>query len=72
MSDGNTILPLEIPHFLRLRQVQAFIPLSRSQIYAMITEGAFPAPVKLGGRASFWRSEDLVSFLAERSEKGGM
>jgi len=36
---------------LRLPAVKAATGLSRSTIYARISEGTFPAPVALGGRA---------------------
>ena len=46
--------------------VQDITGLSRSTLYAMIAEGRFPAPVKLGTRAVGWRETDLTAWLASR------
>lgn len=57
---------------IRLPQVQAIVPYSRSAIYALIAAGEFPAPVKLGPRASAWVKAEVeawaVSRIAEREE----
>lgn len=60
--------------FLRLTQVLAIVPVSRSTWYAGIQAGRYPAPVKLGERASAWRRSDierLVQELAGVQETGG-
>lgn len=46
--------------------VQDLTGLSRSTLYAMIADGRFPAPVKLGTRAVGWREADLNEWLASR------
>jgi len=33
---------------IRLPEVQAIVPYSRSMIYRLVARGEFPAPVKLG------------------------
>ncbi len=48
--------------FLRLPAVMLRVGLSRTTIYRMIKGGHFPAPVKLGERASAWRLSDLESW----------
>lgn len=35
------------------------IPLSSSAIYQRASEGTFPRPIKIGVRASAWRSDHL-------------
>ena len=45
--------------FFRERQVLELFPFSRSQLWALIKRGQFPAPVKLSERCSAWRSTDL-------------
>ena len=50
----------------RRHAVQDITGLSRSTLYAMIAEGRFPAPVKLGTRAVGWRETDLTAWLASR------
>lgn len=41
--------------------------LSRSTIYAMMTEGAFPKSIKLGKRAVGWREADIAEWLDSRA-----
>lgn len=51
------------PAFYRLHDVMRICALSRSTIYRRIAEGRFPAPVRLGGRASAWPSEALQTWI---------
>ncbi|MNV73413.1 Prophage CP4-57 regulatory protein (AlpA) [compost metagenome] len=51
------------PAFYRLRDVIRITALSRSTVYRRITEGRFPAPIPLGGRASAWPSEALQAWI---------
>jgi prophage regulatory protein len=51
---------------LRLPQVMELTGLSRSSIYAGISQGNFPVPVRLGARAVGWRQEAIEQWLAER------
>lgn len=51
---------------LRLPEVCRRTGLSRSEIYRRICAGQFPAPVKLGERASAWPEGDITAFIAER------
>ncbi len=50
---------------LRLPQVLALIPVSRSSWYAGIAEGYYPPPVRIGKRVSAWRYEDIVALIKE-------
>ncbi len=52
---------------LRRPAVQARTGLSRSTLYAMMAEGKFPKPVKLGKRAVGWRESALTNWLDSRS-----
>ena len=57
------------PGLLRLKDVLALIPLSRSAWYAGIQKGKYPAPIKIGVRASAWLASDirdLIDRLASR------
>jgi len=54
---------------LRLPDVKARTGLSRSTIYLRVSEGAFPAPVSLGGRAVGWIEAEIDEWLAERVEE---
>jgi prophage regulatory protein len=51
---------------LRLPAVKASTGLSRSTIYLRVSQGTFPKPVSLGGRAVGWVEEEIQSWLAER------
>lgn len=53
---------------LRLPSVKARTGLSRSTIYLRISEGDFPKPVSLGGRAVGWIEAEINDWLAERVE----
>jgi prophage regulatory protein len=53
---------------LRRPQVEQATGLSRSTLYAMMADGAFPKPVKLGKRAVGWRASDIAAWLESRSE----
>lgn len=53
--------------FIRLPKVIQRTGLSRSTIYAMIGDGLFPAPVRIGKRAVAWREEDLEIWAKQRT-----
>jgi len=53
---------------LRRPAVERITGLSRSTIYAMMAEGDFPKPIKLGKRAVGWREADLASWLESRQQ----
>jgi len=55
-----------LPHygFVRLPQILAVIPVSRSTFLKMVQDGKFPRPVKLCQRCSAWRVEDVRALLA--------
>lgn len=50
----------------RLPQIKARTGLSRSEIYRRIALGAFPAPIKLGLRASAWSKHEVDAWIAQR------
>ena len=49
--------------FLRLPSVIDKVGLSRSQIYKLIQQGAFPEPVKIGPKISVWIEEKLEVWM---------
>ena len=51
---------------LRRRQVQAESGYSRSTIYVRITQGLWPKPVRLGGRAVGWPAGEVAALNAAR------
>lgn len=59
---------------LRLPTVKARTGLSRSTIYLRISEGRFPKPVSLGGRAVGWVEAEITDWLNQQikaSRKAG-
>lgn len=50
----------------RLPQVKARTGLCRSSLYRAIASGDFPAPIKLGERASAWNAAEVDSWIASR------
>lgn len=49
---------------LRLRGVQARVPLSKSAIYKLISEKKFPEPIRLSARCSLWRASEVDAFVS--------
>ena len=49
--------------FLRLPQVLAIIPISKSVWWEGCKTGRFPKPVKLGPRTTVWRAEEIKAFI---------
>jgi len=57
---------------LRLTQVEKITGLKKSAIYQRISEGTFPAPVKLGTRAVAWRSDVVQTWIKGLPGGGGL
>ena len=54
---------------LRLPAVKARTGLSRSTLYLRISDGAFPKPINLGGRAVGWLESEIEDWLTSRVEE---
>ena len=52
--------------FLRLPQVIQRTGISRSAIYKMVADGAFPVPVRIGARTVAWVESDIESWSESR------
>lgn len=66
MTQGsNTSLPADLA-LERLPSVLARTGLSRSEVYRKVHLGLFPAPVKLGERASAWAAHEIDRWITER------
>ena len=50
----------------RLPQVKARTGLCRSSLYRAIAAGDFPAPIKLGERASAWNAAEVDRWISGR------
>jgi prophage regulatory protein len=59
----NPLTSKASPAFYRLRDVMRICALSRSTIYRRVSEGRFPAPIRLGGRAVAWPSAELQAWI---------
>lgn len=64
---------LELPKegFVRLPQILAVIPISKSQFWLGVKNGRFPRPIKLGVKTTVWRVEDireLIDRLGQEAE----
>lgn len=62
-----TILPCG---FLRLPQVLALLPISKSAWWEGCRTGRYPKPIKLGPRTTVWRAEDIQAFIERVSREG--
>ncbi|WP_323845303.1 AlpA family transcriptional regulator [Microbulbifer magnicolonia] len=59
---------------LRLPEVERQTGLKKTYIYALVKKGEFPAPIKLGERASGWLSSEVRQWVQDRiaaSRNGG-
>ena len=61
MNQSRSVLP--VTGFLRLPQVLALIPISRSAWWAGIKEGKFPQGIKLGSKTTVWRAEAIRALI---------
>jgi prophage regulatory protein len=71
------VIRIQLPEtgFVRLPQVLAVIPVSRSTWWAGVKSGRYPKPVKtLGPRITAWRVEDIRALIehAAASQVGGL
>jgi len=51
---------------IRLPKVREMVGLGRSSVYANIKLGKFPAPIKLGARASGWILSEVEAWISAR------
>jgi prophage regulatory protein len=56
---------------LRLPQVLALFPVSRSAWYHGIAAGKYPQPIRLGPRTVAWRSSDIQILIERLATAGG-
>ncbi len=50
--------------FVRLPQILAVFPVSRSSWWAGVKVGRYPASVKLSANCTAWKAEDIHALLA--------
>jgi prophage regulatory protein len=49
--------------FVRLPQILAVFPVSRSAFWAGVKTGRYPKPVKLSPRCTAWRVDDIRALI---------
>ena len=57
--------------FLRLPEVQERTGVSRSFIYKSVNDKSFPAPRKVGGRASVWLESEVNDWMSHVAREQG-
>ena len=55
-----------IPVILRRSQLEKQLGLTRSTIYKMMQDKAFPRPIKIGRRAVGWPANEVNDWLEKR------
>jgi prophage regulatory protein len=55
---------------IRLPFVRTRVGLSRSTIYRLLKDGAFPAPVRIGSRSVAWKSSEIDEWVNSRPVLG--
>ena len=48
---------------IRLDEVCALVGLARSTVYAKVSAGSFPPPIRLGSRSVGWRLAEIDAWL---------
>lgn len=51
---------------IRLPEVRRRVPLSRSTIYLMVSNGEFPKPVSIGPRAVAWVESEVDAWVGAK------
>ena len=57
-------LPLPLEGYVRLPQILAVLPISKSTWWAGVKAGRFPPSVKLGPRTTAWHVNDIRDLIA--------
>lgn len=63
-------LNTSVCRLLRLPQVLALIPISRSAWWEGCRAGRFPQPIKIGPRTTVWKAEDIAAFIENLGIQG--
>ncbi len=49
--------------FMKLKEVQQIVNLSRSAIYAQMARGTFPLPRKISGKSVRWVRSEIAAWM---------
>ena len=56
--------------FLRLPQILAIFPISKSSWWEGCRTGRYPKPIKLGPRTTVWKAEEIDAFIENLGKQG--
>jgi prophage regulatory protein len=57
----------KLERLLTLRDVQKYVPYSKSHIYRLMREGKFPQSVPFGPRRVGWRESEILAYCEKWS-----
>ena len=66
VKPNQTLQPKD--RFVRLPEVKTTVGFGKSTIYAKISDGTFPKPIKLADRISVWKLTDIEKWMNEEIE----
>jgi prophage regulatory protein len=55
--------------FVKLQTILQFIPVSQTTWRQGVKDGVFPEAVKIGGKVTLWRVEDIKELISSYSNK---
>ena len=61
-------IPVNEWRLIRLPEVLAIVPVSKSTWWAGVKPGSYPPPIKLGPRLTCWRLKEVLE-LAEKGSR---
>lgn len=61
-----------LPHtgFIRESRLLLFLPFSHSTLWRRVRARTFPAPVRISGRITAWRAEDIHVWIEQQGSEG--
>lgn len=69
-QDTSTAQPVQ-ERFLRLPEVKQMTGLSKTVLYGLIQDDAFPAPYRIALKASGWKYSEIMRWMESRPRAGG-
>ncbi len=69
MSQQQPFIPAT--GFLRLPQILAIFPISKSTWWEGCRTGRFPKPIKLSLRTTVWKAEDIATLINRLGNQNG-
>jgi len=66
-NTATKVSPLDRPALMRLERVARETGLSRTHIRALVRDGRFPKPIRIGLRAVAWSTSELFAWIEKRA-----